>query len=109
MREPSSGSPFAALTPQEQRHRWTVWQAQQMNTQPIQNRPDIKHTEVGTLLSELPPQEKQNTPVSQPSQPPLRAVIRHSQYDAVLKRMQKASGQTSNYTSTTMQPSSGKP
>lgn len=123
MKEPAAYSPFAAMTPQEQRHRWTVWQAQQqMPAKPItstiateqdeleKNRPDAKQTDVCSLASELP--KRDPLPVQQ-QMPPLRAAIRHSQYDAVVKRMKQASMKACQFTSvpgaaSTTQPSSGK-
>lgn len=121
MREPSAQSPFAAMTPQEQRHRWTVWQAQQMQVRPViadkllttkdKNRQETEQTDVCTLLEELPAKTQQET-VQEIT--PLRAAIRHSQYDAVIKRMKQASQQAAHYTSvpgaaSTRQPSSGNP
>ncbi len=96
MKEPSATSPFAAKTSQEQRHQWTIWQAQQDYTRPVENRPENKETEVGSAplsAAPLPPK----TPVKadqSPITPPHR-----SQYHAVIQRMRAAGKQAGTFTS----------
>ena len=67
-------SPFAALTPQQQKEQWICWQAarQRACCQP-ESLPELH----------LPKPEK---PVPPPPAPP----VRHSQYDAIVRRMKQA-------------------
>ena len=64
-------SPFAALTPQEQKEQWICWQAARGCKEP-EELPELS----------LPQQER---PV-----PPPAPKVRHSQYDAVIRRMKQA-------------------
>lgn len=90
MKEASAQSPFAALTPKEQKEQWICWQSQhQEKMKPIMT--DLKS-------------ESERTRVKPTAKP-----IHHDQYDAVVRRLRKAQQNTSGFTScrTTTQPSSG--
>lgn len=100
MNEPSTRSPFAAKSSQEQQEQWLCWQTRHLAQQPL-----IKPTD-DDLRSEsvLPPRKPTDSRFSvQPGK---------SQYSAVVQRMRKATSRAQAYTSwsaqeTTVQPSSG--
>ncbi len=101
MKEPMSTSPFAAKTPQELRHQWTVWQAQQDVTRPVANMPQSG--------DEAMPAEETPEPPQAPPPLPKRILSRHGQYDSILRRMKNAGQQATNYipVDTVTQPASG--
>lgn len=96
MRSPAAVSPFAARTRQEQKEQWIWWQCQQDATMPAETKPIPDKTAAAVPELQLPQSQEPKQPenIAPPRQP-----IRHSQYDAVVRRMQKASGQVRNYTS----------
>lgn len=83
MREPAKTSPFAALTPQEQKEQWIWWQCQ--------HPAGIQETDL-TAAPSLP-QEIRSSP-QQPTPAP-----RHDQYNAVLRRMREAGKHAGDYQS----------
>lgn len=101
MKEPMPTSPFAAKTPQELRHQWTVWQAQQDVTRPVVNRLQTRDEEM--------PAEEAPAPHEAPPPQPVRIPSRHGQYDSILRRMKNAGQQATNYipVDTVTQPASG--
>lgn len=82
MKEAFTSSPFAALSPQEQKEQWIWWQCQHP-------------TEQHALQMEQPADETPQ-PVNPP--PPVPAP-HHGQYIAVLQRMQAAGQRTGDYRS----------
>lgn len=95
MRAPAAVSPFAAKTSQEQKEQWIWWQCQQDATMPEETRPipDERPRSVPEL--KLPQQEEAKPTAVQHKRQPTR----HSQYDAVVRRMQNATRQVRGYTS----------
>lgn len=84
MKEPSQTSPFAALTLKEQQEKWIAWQSQHLEERPL---PAEKELPPITL----PSAPKKEAPAQKPSASPAPfPPPRHSQYDAVLKRMDEA-------------------
>lgn len=81
MREASAESPFSAATRQERQARWLLWQQRSVAAEAADN--DVL-------------QERQ-TPQPAYAQWPEPAPIRHSRYDAVIRRMQNAKRQTGIY------------
>ena len=71
--KPVAQSPFAALDPREQKEQWICWQAAHMQ--------EDQHDALPELI--LPRCEP---PRAVPPAPP----VRHSQYDAVIRRMKQA-------------------
>ena len=84
MREPTKTSPFAALSPQEQKEQWIGWQCQH----PAGQR-ETDLTAAPTL-----PKEIRTDPPQQPAPAP-----RHDQYNAVLRRMREAGKHAGDYQS----------
>ncbi|MBQ8536690.1 MAG: hypothetical protein IJ461_04725 [Clostridia bacterium] len=84
MKEPSQTSPFAELTLKEQQEKWIAWQSQHLEQRPLSKETAIPPVTLPTSKKkEAPAQESSASPA--PFPPP-----RHSQYDAVLKRMNEA-------------------
>lgn len=81
MREASAESPFSAATRQERQARWLLWQQRSVAAEAADN--DVL-------------QERQ-TPQPAYAQRTEPAPIRHSRYDAVIRRMQNAKRQTGIY------------
>lgn len=99
MNEPSTRSPFAAMSSQEQQEQWLCWQTQRMAQQPAE------------------PTDEGNRPESvvqarKPTVSRFAGGPGKSQYTAVVQRIRRAAGRAQAYTScqpveTTVQPSSG--
>ena len=93
MKESAKVSPFAALNPREQKEQWIWWQCQ--------------HTEAETFMEEPMDETKKLLPEAKPlpeavevqrELSPVHApVIRHGQYDSVIRRMNQARQQTGDY------------
>ncbi|MBE5802933.1 MAG: hypothetical protein E7316_00295 [Clostridiales bacterium] len=102
MKDHVSASPFAALTPREQLERWICWQNQHprenINTsKATMDKPDLTSFEA----SQKPTESRERMPVF------------HSQYDAVVRRIKKASQgavlfQRCDCAASTTHPSSGR-
>lgn len=75
----TSTSPFAALNSKEQMERWACWHSQKITLEPTAQKPE-------SVLNAAKPTVSRN--VYQPH---------HSQYDAVVRRMQKATRQAVHY------------
>ncbi len=100
MKEAVAMSPFAAKSRQEQQEQWIWWQCQQDATlpaEPVRAAETLPEPQV-PRVQELQSQEQQMT---QPIQPAARPVIRHQQYDAVVRRMQNAKRQVGAFTACT--------
>lgn len=69
-------SPFAALTPQEQKEQWICWQAAHQRALEPEKLPDLH-------LPETEPKRPA------PPVPPM-PLARHGQYDAIIRRMKQA-------------------
>lgn len=86
MKESGQTSPFAALTLKEQQEKWIAWQSQRLEEKPLK-----APVEASLPPVELPRPKVKEAPApmrqeaTMPFPPP-----RHSQYDAVLKRMSDA-------------------
>lgn len=93
MKAPAAVSPFAAKSSQEQKEQWIWWQCQQPAGIPVESKTIDRPASPQVPQLQLPRQEKAQEP------PPQRRPIRHSQYDAVVKRMQNATRKTKAYTS----------
>ena len=78
--EKTDGSPFAALTYQEQQEKWRAWRSRQM---------EYRAAEPIDAPEEKPVQQKT---ASAPERVPVRrdAAVRHQQLDAVLNRHAQA-------------------
>lgn len=87
MKEVYATSPFAALTAQEQKERWICWQSQKREEKAALKHVDEKESEHESVLEYTKPTE-----VCERMKP------RHSQYDAVIKRMQTAQRSAKTYT-----------
>ena len=85
MKDASATSPFAALSSKEQMERWACWHGQRMDTKPT----------CDDLESESVCDE------SKPTLSHMTFKPHHSQYDAVVRRMRKASQQAMSYSSCT--------
>ena len=92
MKAPAAVSPFTARSSQEQKEQWIWWQCQQPAASPVEAEA-IDQPSVPAL--QLPGQQEK--PREAP--PPQRQPTRHSQYDAVVRRMQKATRQARSFTS----------
>lgn len=82
MREPARVSPFAALSPQEQKEQWIWWQCQHpagVQEADVISAPTLPTEIRGSL-----------------QQPPAPAP-RHDQYNAVLRRMREAGKHAGDY------------
>lgn len=81
MREASAESPFSAATRQERQARWLLWQQRSVAAEAADHDvPQERHTQQPAYVQE-----------------PAPATIRHSRYDAVIRRMQDAKRQTGTY------------
>lgn len=87
MDKPSAVSPFAALTSQQQKEQWICWQSQKQTVETIES---AKPTDVD-VWSESVSDDVKPTASPQPTQ------THHSQYNAVLARMQQAQKRTNAY------------
>ena len=94
MKAPAAVSPFTARSPQEQKEQWIWWQCQQTATAPAENRPISGKTDSVPELQLPKAKEEKPTESLPPRQP-----TRHSQYDAVVRRMQNATQKVRTYTS----------
>lgn len=92
MKTPATVSPFTAKSSQEQKEQWIWWQCQQPAGMPVEANPIDRQPTATVPELQLPQQEKAE---SQPQRQPTR----HSQYDAVVRRMQNATRQAKAYTS----------
>ena len=81
---PVKASPFSALNRQEQKEMWICWQCQQSAQTEAEN---VTRVEAEPLPTLKLPCEARTEP------PPLR----HSQYDAVLRRMERAGKRAVQY------------
>ena len=92
MSAPTQSSPFAALTLKEQQEKWIVWQSQHIDSPAFSAKeaslPPLQLPSRRTSQA-TPPSETAPAPSAPAPEPPLPPV-RHSQYDAVLKRMDLA-------------------
>ena len=108
MKESAKVSPFAALSPREQKEQWIWWQC--------------RHPEGETVMEEpldAPAPKPEARPMPEPAevqrelQPVPAPVIRHGQYDSVIRRINQARRQTGDYIpctgplSTTTEPGAG--
>lgn len=94
MKAPVAVSPFTARSSQEQKEQWIWWQCQQMATEPVDSRPIHGKTDSVPELQLPNTQENKQT-----QSPPQRQPTRHSQYDAVVRRMENATRKVKAYTS----------
>lgn len=92
MKAPAAVSPFTARSSQEQKEQWIWWQCQQPAGVPVESKTIDHQKESAVPELELPKQEKAESK-------PQRQSPRHSQYDAVVRRMQNATRQAKAYTS----------
>ncbi|MGN0778182.1 MAG: hypothetical protein ACI4MJ_03460 [Aristaeellaceae bacterium] len=92
MKEAAKTSPFAAMNPREQKEQWIWWQCQHpAHAQVMQDALDTPRPLLDT--SATPRQEE-----VQRELPPVPApVIRHGQYDSVIRRINQARQQASAY------------
>ena len=95
MKDPSQTSPFAALTLKEQQAKWTAWQSQHLDekplAQPVEALPPVKLPRGETAARQAPAKPEATPPQEAPRKAPSPfPPPRHSQYDAVLKRMELA-------------------
>ena len=88
MKEPAATSPFAALSPQEQLEKWICWQSQKQPDETPVTKPTGTDLKSESVLHLQKPTASQET-----------YVPHHSQYDAVIRRIQKAQRQTAAYIS----------
>lgn len=94
MKEPAATSPFAALSSQEQKEKWICWQSQkQPEEMPLSKPTDVDARSESVLT------------IAKPTDSLEKYVPHHSQYDAVIRRMQKAQKQVTTYVSCTSEPS----
>lgn len=82
MREPARVSPFAALSPQEQKEQWIWWQCQ--------HPAGVQETDL--TASPTLPRELQDAQAPSAAPP-----VRHDQYNAVLRRMREAGQHAGEY------------
>ena len=94
MKVPAAVSPFSAKTSQEQKDQWIWWQCQQIAAVPVDDRPISMHDSAVPELQLPQTKEEKKAEAAVQRQP-----IRHSQYDAVVRRMQNATRQAKSYTS----------
>lgn len=98
MKDTAATSPFAALSSQEQKEKWICWQCQHAAEYiPVEAEekptPDQKRS-VPLPELRLPQEPDRTQTVSLP-----KPTVRHSQYDAVIKRMKNAQRQATAYKS----------
>lgn len=84
MKEASSSSPFAALSSKEQLERWACWHSQRMQEEPTDEK-----TEPESVVTKAEQTDSRHS--FRPH---------HSQYDAVVRRMQLACQRTKHYMDT---------
>lgn len=94
MKAPAAVSPFTAKTSQEQKDQWIWWQCQQIAAVPVGERP-IAGNAADVPELQLPTAKEEK----QAEAPVQRQTTRHSQYDAVVRRMQHATQKAMTYTS----------
>ena len=88
MKEPAATSPFAALSSQEQKEKWICWQSQkQPEERPVSKPTDGDGRSESVLRLNKPTVSRESF------------VPHHSQYDAVVRRMQQAKRQVTAYVS----------
>lgn len=92
MKTPVAVSPFSAKSSQEQKEQWIWWQCQQPAGAPVESKSIDRPADSAVPELQLPQQEKAE-------QQPQRQQTRHSQYDAVVRRMQNAARQAKKFTS----------
>ena len=108
MREPANLSPFAALSPREQKEQWIWWQCQKAEAEQeaMPSKPEPEEA-AGALpefqLPRQPEAEAKARPAEQERpqrQRPVYTVptVRHGQYDSVIRRMKDAGRMAGNYT-----------
>ena len=92
MKESAKVSPFAALSPREQKEQWIWWQCQH---------PEAEAAMEDALDTPRPLPDAAPLPEAAEAQrelPPVPApVIRHGQYDSIIRRMNQARQQTGAY------------
>lgn len=107
MKEPANLSPFAALSPREQKEQWIWWQCQKAEPELEVHPPKAEPAAPTAALPELrlpqkpPEDEPHETTQAAPRAPMAYSMvptIRHGQYDAVIRRMKDAGRMASNYT-----------
>lgn len=101
MKEAAMMSPFAAKSRQEQQEQWIWWQCQQDATLPAEPVTAAAETLPEPQVPRVQELQAQEQPMPQPIQPAPRPVIRHQQYDAVVRRMQNAKRQAGAFTACT--------
>ena len=94
MKAPAAVSPFTAKTSQEQKDQWIWWQCQQIAAVPVEDR-TISGNKAAVPELQLPTHKEEK----QTEAPVQRQPTRHSQYDAVVRRMQNATQKAMTYTS----------
>lgn len=92
MKESAKVSPFAALNPREQKEQWIWWQCQHQEGETVMEEPlDLpRPLPEAKPLPEAVEVQRELSPVPAP-------VIRHGQYDSVIRRMNQARQQTGDY------------
>jgi len=80
MKKAATTSPFAALNSKEQMERWACWHSQKMESEPTGEKPEF-------VLNNDKPTVSRNI-----------YRVHHGQYDAVIRRIQKATNQALHYT-----------
>ena len=92
MKESAKVSPFAALNPREQKEQWIWWQCQHQEGETVMEEPldPPRPLPEAKPLPEAVEVQRELSPVAAP-------VIRHGQYDSVIRRMNQARQQTGDY------------
>ena len=92
MKESAKVSPFAALNPREQKEQWIWWQCQHPEAEAVMEEPldAPRPLPEANPLPEAVEVQRELSPVPAP-------VIRHGQYDSVIRRMNQARQQTGDY------------
>ena len=92
MKESAKVSPFAALNPREQKEQWIWWQCQHQEGETVMEEPldPPRPLPEAKPLPEAVEVQRELSPVPAP-------VIRHGQYDSVIRRMNQARQQTGDY------------
>lgn len=100
MKSPATVSPFTARSSQEQKEQWIWWQCQQTAVMPVESHTALEDQTAPEESAAVPalqlPQQEDEKPAEAA---PQRQPTRHSQYDAVVRRMQNATRQVRHYTS----------
>lgn len=94
MKTPAAVSPFAAKSSQEQKEQWIWWQCQQDATYPEEKAEISDQRSASVPGLKLPQVQEEKQTMRQAVQ-----TVRHSQYDAVVRRMRNATSQVGSYTS----------